>query len=320
VWSLTWKDLEPSAPVTTLLTRVQRELYHQLFARERSALWTRDDALRARSSFDLLWEYLEHPSEEVWSAMGRRFAASMLETKTPWTAESIRAEEETLRSVPRREPSRLEQANKADGAPQRWAGLDARQHAVLLFQIATPLLQKQALEQGQLTLRLYDDHAARREPEFEESWRAFLHAWNVLQFHGDNLEVVSSELLQQWLEPGSEVASVPPKTRPPSARAPKDASDPYERFELEFSDGKHIAELAQRLRLEQLPLPVEASELSVSVELEGLLAWPNQRVVLIQDATAADVARWKAAGWLGIDYDAPAETILQALRGTTPAP
>jgi predicted ATPase with chaperone activity len=44
------------------------------------------------------------------------------------------------------------------------------------------------------------DATARQEPEFEESWRAFLHAWNVLQFHSRPPEVVSTEWLREGLE------------------------------------------------------------------------------------------------------------------------
>lgn len=313
VWSVTWKDLDQDAGVTNLLTRVQRELYLKFFGDDPSAQWARDDGLRSSSSFALLWDYLEHPNEEVWASMAKRFAASMLQVRPPWTAESVTAEQEALRSSTKREPSRLRPATLTDGAPTRWAGLDARHNAVLMFQLPALALQKGKLEDGDLTLRLFDDPAARREPEFEESWRAFLHAWNVLQFHPRPPEVVSTELLREGIEETGE--SVPaPRSRPPTV--PPESADAYTRFARAFSDGKHIAELAELLRREGLPLPVEISEVSLPPELDALLVWPDEKVALIQDATDADLARWRAAGFTGVDYDAPAETILSALEAS----
>lgn len=313
VWSVTWKDLVDGAGIATLLTRVQRELYFQFFSQDSSAQWMRDDTLRGRSSFELLWEYLEAPNAEVWTATAKRFAASMLQVKPPWSAESIHAEQEALRSSPKRLASRLAEAKGDHGVPKRWAGLDARQNAVLMFQIASTAVKKGAFEEGDLTLRLFDDADARREPEFEESWRAFLHAWNVLQFHAQPPEVVSTEFLREGLEE-TDVSSIPPPRRRPSSRAPEAELDPYERFAREFADAAHILELAEGLRRENLPLPVDVAELAVSNELEGLLAWPEEKVVLVQDATEADLNRWRTEGWTGVDYDAPSEMILQALR------
>jgi len=314
VWSVTWKDLEEGAGVTTLLTRVQRDLYLQFFQKEPAAQWLRDDELRSRSSFALLWEYLEHPNAEVWAATAKRFAASMLQVDPPWSAESVRAEQEALRSATTRQASQLVAANRSDGAPKRWAGLDARANAVLLFQLPATALQNGKFEDGDLTLRLFDDSAARREPGFEESWRAFLHAWNVLQFHARLPEVVSTSLLREGLEDTDPASVRRPKTEPPVPHVPVEDMDIYARLAKDFGDGAGIAELANALRLENLPAPLDAGGLDLPTELEGLLAWPNEKLVLVQAATEADIAHWKAEGWTAVDYDAPAETILSALR------
>ncbi len=317
VWSVTWKDLEEGTGVTTLLTRVQRELYLKFFEKDAGAQWMRDDELRSRSSFGLLWEYLEHPNAAVWAATAKRFAASMLQVNPPWTAESVRAEHEALRGSPKQQPSQLVEANRADGAPKRWAGLDARANAVLLFQLPMTAVQNGKFEEGDLTLRLYDDAAARLEPVFEESWRAFLHAWNVLQFHARLPEVVSTSLLREGLEDADPASVRPLRSEPPTA-APADALDAYARLAKEFGDGAHIGELADGLRLENLPVPQDAGSLDLPPELEGLLAWPREKLVLVQAATGADIAHWNAEGWTALDYDAPAETILSALRRISP--
>jgi DEAD/DEAH box helicase domain-containing protein len=317
VWSITWKDLEEGTGVTTLLTRVQRELYLRLFEEDPNAQWMRDDELRSRSSFGLLWDYLQDPDAAVWGAIAKRFAASMLQVNPPWSADSVRAEHEALRSSTQRQPSRLVEANRTDGAPQRWAGLDARANAVLLSELPAVALQKGKFEEGELTLRLFDDHAARREPAFEESWRAFFHAWNVLQFYARLPEVVSTELLREEL-PGGAPSVRPPRSVPPLAGAAADEGDAYAKLAKDFGDAADIAALAAGLRAEKLPVPLDAGGLDLPLELEALLAWPTERLVLVPAATRADIDRWAAAGWTAIDYDAPATTILSALRHAKP--
>jgi DEAD/DEAH box helicase domain-containing protein len=320
VWSITWKDLEEGTGVTTLLTRVQRELYLRFFEKDHEAQWMRDDTLRSRSSFGLLWEYLEHPNAAVWSATAKRFAASMLQVNPPWSADSVHVEHEALRGSAKRQPSRLVEAARSEGPPTRWAGLDARANAVLLYQLPATALQKGKFDDGELTLRLYDDRADRDEPAFEESWRAFLHAWNVLQFHARPPEVVSTALLREELQDSDPASVRKPRTVPPVPGASADDRDEYSRFGMQFSDGAHIAELAESLRLARLPLPRDAGGLDLPLELEALLAWPEQKLVLVPAATEADVAHWAAAGWTAIDYDAAADTILSALQRAKPEP
>lgn len=317
VWSITWKDLQEGAGVTTLLTRVQRELYLQFFEKDPQAQWMRDDTLKGRSSFGLLWEYLEHPDAEVWAATAKRFAASMLQVNPPWSAESVDAERAALRGSIKRGPSRLVEASRADGAPKRWAGLDARADAVLLFELPLTAVQKGKFEEGDLTLRLYDDAASRRDATFEESWRAFLHAWNVLQFHARPPEVVSTDLLRQEAGEAATPFVPRPSTVPPAASAP-DEVDAYARLARDFSDAADMLALAESLRSGQLPVPVDAGTLDLPLELEALLAWPAQRIVLVPRATETDIASWATAGWTAVDYDAPAETILTALRQANP--
>jgi DEAD/DEAH box helicase domain-containing protein len=315
VWSITWKDLEQGTGVTTLLTRVQRERYFQFFSKEPGAQWLRDDALRSVSSFGLLWEYLEHPDASVWAATAKRFVASMLEVSPPWSTESVRAEEQALRSSLVRSARVLVAAKREDGPPKRWAGLDARESAVLFFQIPASALQKGSFGDGELTLRLYDDPESRAAAGFEESWRAFLHAFNVLQFYPRCPEVVSTEFLKEDHEAATAESGAPPRhpSQPPSL-APSACADAYARFGCAFADGAHLPELAELLRQKNLPLPVEVTQLDLPPELDGLLIWPAQKLVLVQAPSAGDRERWGAAGFTVADFDAPAEAILAALH------
>jgi hypothetical protein len=175
-------------------------------------------------------------------------------------------------------------------------------------------LQKGHFAEGHLTLRLFDDAAARREPAFEESWRAFLHAWNVLQFHARPPEVVSTELLREGLEAPVAAPAVAPRPRTSSRPAMVAVGDRYARFAQEFADGRDLANLAGLLRAGGLPVPVEPNELSLPRELDALLGWPKERIVLVQEPTEADFGRWKSEGWLALDYDADADAIFAALK------
>lgn len=356
VWSITWKDLEHDGAPTTLLTRVQRGLYERFFGKDAGRRWRRDDTLRSQTSWQLLWEYLEHPDEAVWRDAAIGFAAGMLSFEPPWSRDSILARQEHLRHGVPRVDGELEAADLTGGPPARFAGLDARPHATFLYQSPASALRSGRIDRGELTLRLFDDAAARARDDFEDSWRAFLHAWNLLQFHPRGLEVVSTEYLQELgeheaashetsspapgspLQPGSAAAlevgtrgssAHPPSTRTSSTRPqgrpraaatePPDAGDAYDAFAAEYRDEPHLAELAGLLRDAGLPLPTDAGECDLPIDLEALLLWPDAKVVLVPEPTDADRRAWQERGFVALAYDAPATETLRALQDSPSA-
>src|SRR5690606_28629838 len=121
--------------LTTVLTRVQRALYQKYFSRDWDIRWKRHDELRSRTSWQLLWEYLEHPDEATWREAAVSFAASMLTIDPPWSTESIQALRHALRGQTQRAPDLLRVADMKQGPPKRWAGFDERKHVALLAQI-----------------------------------------------------------------------------------------------------------------------------------------------------------------------------------------
>lgn len=333
VWSITWKDLEEDRGPTTLLTRVQQELYQKFFAKDAGARWKRDDTLRSKNSWQLLWEYLEDPNEKTWQEAAVGFSAAMLSVSTPWSTESLRAQRDALRSGTPRFENLFEQADLSQGVPLRWGGLDARAHSVLLFELPSPALQGGKLHEGDLTLRLFDDAASRGAEDFEESWRAFLHAWNLLQFHPRGLTAISTEFLEQTGDTSHAVSSeggperrAPASNEPSASARPRPLSttppaprDAYEGFAQNYRDGAHLPELAGLLREANLPVPADAGECDLPVHLEALLLWPDFKVVLVQEPTDADLKAWREHGFRALDYDAPAHEILAALQTTAPA-
>lgn len=314
VWSITWKDLDEGAKgLTTVLTRVQRALYQKYFQSDWDLRWKRDDALRSRSSWQLLWEYLEHPDAETWTQTAVDFAASMIHFDPPWSTESIQTLQTALLNEKQRLPGVLRVADLKQGAPLRWAGFDERQHVALLAQIPSTALQQKKLDQVDLTLRLFDDHKSRQHDDFEDDWRAFLHAWNLLQFHPLGVAAVSGEsLIHAGVLDADDVPRAAPARRvtsePPSA--PKDA---YERFSRDYAAEPNIVALAALLRERALPIPGDPVDLGLPDDLDALLAWPNEKVVLVPEPTDNDLAAWKSRGWRALDCETPATEILQVL-------
>src|SRR5690606_28314210 len=164
---------------------------------------------------------------------------------------------------PQRVSSLLQVADLTRGAPAYWAGIDERKDATLIVHMPSVALQKAQLDQSELTLRLFDDHEARKRLDFEESWRAFLHAWNLLQFHPNGVDACSGESLVRLGEEDSaelvnadgslrsgalsagprslvDQSSAPPSTRSSrsstgSSKAPDDA---YSAFAKEYEIGR----------------------------------------------------------------------------------
>src|SRR5690606_32988695 len=252
----------------------------------------------------LLCEYLEDPDEATWREAAVGFAASMLAFNPPWSTESIEALRHALRGRNERARGSLRVADVQRDPPKRWAGLDERKHVALLAQIPSAALQQGKLDEVDLTLRLYDDHASRRDEAFEEDWRAFLHAWNLLQFHPRGVEAVSGESLVQ--AGAIDVDDVPRAIpRRPTTEPPAPPKDEYEALARDYSTDPNIVALATLLRERNLPVPEEPSEDILPLDLDALLVWPDHRVVLVQEPTEHDLNAWKARGFVPVDYSAP---------------
>lgn len=326
VWSLTWKDLEDGA-VTSLLTRGQRELYEKFYPNDWSALWKRQLTLRASSSWALLWDYLCDPNPELWTKDAIAFAASLLNFRTPWTRDAILQRRDSLRESLERDQSLLTVADVKKSVPGYWAGMDELRNVTLFANLPSVALKPDKLGHAELTLRLFDDLEARQRSDFEDHWRAFLHAWNLLQFHPTRVEVVSTEFLRELH--GDEILSrapVGPEAVTETSVAPRRSSagggapsDEYAQFAKDYGDGKNMPDLAGLLREGGHPLPEDALllEVDAQVPLEAQLVWPVAKLVLVVNLSDTDRTAWATAGYQALDYDAPALEILNTLVAST---
>src|SRR5690606_368602 len=292
----------PEAPVT-LFTDVRVKMMKQM---EGQKGWATPLERRHQSSFELLLQYLDQPADSSWKELPQLLGTGALIIAPP--NNYAPAALDRLASDLCRRPARFEPQLTPHGAglAQRYGGLERRPWSALLAEATMTALQQQKTEQIRFVLRVFDEPAARRDGEFEASWRAFLHAWNLLQFHPGTVEVTSSEHLQEvGLAAGDSSAPPPPSARAPAATSasPKAASEhpesPYTRLITDFPEAEA---LAARLETEGLPVPIEFEGFGdIAIELGALLAWPEQRIALCWEPSERDRTRWRDRGWTAFD-------------------
>ena len=196
--------------------------------------------------------------------------------------------------------------------PGQWLGgwVKDQPFSHLMLRIRTQRLASKDIAAQQFMLRLFDEHPARQQPEFEASWRAFLHAWNFLQFHHDQVAVVSSERIEQG--DVSHPATLPSERPPPMPPAPVGGEEAAELIgEVEDSEPLILAVVAQNLPLPSIDLIVE-NDIG-GVGLEAILAWSDQHIVVCYDLSERDRKRWQEFGFQAFDFCTAPELIAEAL-------
>ena len=140
---------------------------------------------------ELLVSYLEQPDSTQWAKLALTYALGWL-AAGPLQGTS---EADTLEGRLQTDPLRFDQPAPAPVSPDE--PVQSRQHWDPWF-VALARCSTAAVRNGRLVirvvLRLFDEHDGRRGREFEASWRAFLNAWNLLQFH-ERIGVYSSEFM-----------------------------------------------------------------------------------------------------------------------------
>ncbi|MGB1014188.1 MAG: hypothetical protein ACPG4T_08655 [Nannocystaceae bacterium] len=189
--------------------------------------------------------------------------------------------------------------------------LVARRHSdhVDLFLAITRKFVKKSADYGQLAvhLRLYDDHASRRAKNFEASWRQFLQAWNLLQFHEH--VVASSELIEL---DGPVAKIVVPTISKPIPEPPADTIRPSVRAELlgfleEFPE---LEGLFVGLTRQDLPAPDEPGDQFIlgGTPRDVDLYWPDLRITISLTYDDDEISQLQALGWLAFNPETEAET------------
>ncbi len=163
-------------------------------------------------------------------------------------------------------------------------------------------------------LRLFDEQGAREDETFEGSWRTFLHAWNLLQFH-EGITVTSSELIAQYWQAYETMQPAKAAESPDQESSGKGIDPDFEallNFATEASkpllEGVYDAGLAwPELDYE---LPADSSECGPAADL----AWPALRVAVLAEAQLEDRGTFESQGWTVLTYPLEIEELVAVLR------
>jgi len=158
---------------------------------------------------------------------------------------------------------------------------------------------------GRVVLRLFDDLEHRSAPDFEESWRALLRAWNLMQFTSLEVSVTTSERI---VEAGGE----------PEAATPQVAeAGPADGAEADFARAMpEVHELLRGVRAAGLPMPIVGFELMDDrgrIVAEAELAWLQAKVAVVLQGRDADRDVLRTHGWAVLGSDARVEEVAAAL-------
>ncbi len=305
VWSLTWTDVQTGlgegdkGGVRGLLADVEP----RSFAMLAKALvgGTPDEAkpleraLGGAESFDLLLRWLADPDEVQMKRVAITLGLAATDLTKPChdsTAEGVRAA--LMGEIPA-----ITQTLTADSQGTLHAGLRSFS-SMLAFYAAIPRKRLATRDFGalRLYLRLYDRHDERQSEGFESAWRAFLQAWNLLQFH--RVEVISSERL---LALGEEE----PVVAPARARTPETPAQPAAPLRADLAvlldDFADCEVLLRLLNDRGLPAPEEPREnLMIGRSPQDVdLLWVDLEIALRYGADDIDREFFEAGGWILFD-------------------
>lgn len=307
-WSVTWKDVadfeakrrQPSHP---LLFRVDDQAFGQVHHKLAGQL---DRGTAQAGSMEMLLAYLRHPATYDWEKLADAYVLGWLR-KGPWLDGSSAA------TVPG--------ALLDDDDPSLAVGLSPQPTSNRIatwasaFSTAATAHCSPADLQGSasapsVVIRLFDDRVARGSDQFEDSWRACLNAWNLLQFR-QNITVQTTERIRRYGGQAQTYAHVSEPT-PPTAIS-HDAIEQL--FELATEDTRP---LILALNAEGLPQPVLDFELSEGDTQrcgpQAELAWPSFMIAALGPSQEQDRKAFEERNWIVFDVSRETDSILQEVR------
>ncbi|PRP90631.1 putative ATP-dependent helicase Lhr [Enhygromyxa salina] len=298
VWSLTWADiktaLEGGEGVESLLAEVDT----RSFAKLAEVLTTPggpspERELGALESFALLLRWLAAPDEQLFGLTGLCLGLSTLKLTEQRSAAAVAAARAALRDA-HELPTTTALASEAGGG--RFASWRNKGHAHLLCAVTLEALAATDYGQLELSLRLFDTPAQRRAEGFGADWRAFLHAWNLLQFR--DLHVTSTERLIA-AEGAPEEHAVAAAPEAVSASVTDEIAGLRAELATLASEFSECLGLFRQLSERELPAPEEPVDefLLGGREDDVDLIWPELRVALLSDASDEDRRRFRTHGW-----------------------
>ena len=310
-WSVTWRDIDvftgadDRAP-PTLLSDINRGILKQVGGDVAHG----DLALRELDSMELLVRYLEEPDAAAWAKRTLHITLGLLRLTDGVGDQALLDAWQKLGTEPQPFPFPTQAS-----PPGHWLGgsSDEQPFSRLMVRVRTIKLAGKDLAAQQMMLRLFDDQPARQHPDFEASWRAFLHAWNLLQFHHEHVAVVSSERLAQGdvIHPSTMPSERPP---PMPQTLPAGGDEAAMAIVGEVPEAGPIVDaiVARGLPLPTVELIIEKE--AGGVDVEAVLAWAEQHLAVCYRLTDRDRRRWQELGYEAFDVDETApERIAEAL-------
>ena len=333
VWSITWLD------VVDFDGGKGKAIMPNLFTGLKGAKWGKvingvgaelDRDLVSKNPMRTLIGYLERPDLDQWSKLAGAAATAWL-VEPPFLSDQAADQlenqiyEESERFTPA--PAEVHEAPPADANVVSRS--DFTDWLAVLSRSPKASLKEANWRGMRMVCRLFDEHDGRQAPGFENDWRRFLQAWNLLQFH-EGAEFVSSELIQEGYSPGvaadekaaegpSGESSTPSATESTTAGTPP--LDPSKLNEiLEFSS-EAAQKLIRAVSEAGGPLPqidfelVDDDEAGVArVGPEPELAWPELKIAVLSDRQLADRAAFEEAGWIIFAHPVEASALIRALE------
>jgi len=311
-WSVAWKDVElfekdkGSAPC----------LFEDTANRKLSALagpagLTLPKELGKSSSMEMLWEYLADPNPEKWRCLANVWTVAWATSGQLIGPDQIDAIGNLLTT-----DQVLNDCPQIDVVPSPGAsfgriGWSEFQQTLISCQTAD--LQVGNIDAANVVLRLDDSAGNRAANEFERSWRAFLQAWNLLQFRA-NVTVQTTERIQRE----SDQVSIPDQISQAAEPVVEEyiESEPLIAELLEYST-ETVKPFLHHLALTGLQLPTIDFELDVGTERCGPqpeLAWPELKMVILADNQIEDREIFENKSWKVFVHPLDFEEVTDEIR------
>jgi len=296
VWSITWKDIDDfesdkgvSHPI--LLKDARADMVGKTAADMGLVL---PHELACAGSMYTLVSYLAAPRVSEWKKLARARSLGWLASGPFLSVKDADDLEEKL----------LTRAQSFSSGPVETVAKPpevlSRQHwsrwAAALARCARIDLQNGSPHMLRWKLRLFDESAARRESEFEESWRMLLQAWNILQFQG-RVEVVSSEFIDAFGEVRTQrMANALPLAAESSADQ-EGGGGFAEIMKYATAESKRIILTTAAAGVPSPVVDFELSSDSTRCGPQADLAWAGKKIAVLSHRQAEDRPAFERAGW-----------------------
>jgi DEAD/DEAH box helicase domain-containing protein len=291
VWSVTWKDVaefrdreaRSTAPV----------LFRDLDGRRLGATWQKLGVslprdLGERPAMSMLLDYLGQPDRTSWQLAAEACVIAWLASARCLAPQSVAELRRQLLESHQRFQASPDHVEAGGAQLARW---HAPSWLAVLGHCETAAIVRGDFHAARLTLRLFDEAVARSAADFEPSWRAFLQAWNLLQFH-PGCRVLTSETLEQAFgQPATPTVSIPLAL----VAAEGQSTD----GDLELILDPEAQNIARRLVERGIVAPIPGFELMQGDAVQGMaeMAWPHLRIAVLVGTQEQDRSAFEAAGW-----------------------